>query len=97
MSIKEAQFASRSSHNMEYLAVMAAIFLPLTLFTVIHPPRFLLIISGSFWNECLQIDFDWAPLVALSCSCCTLFDRFFLPFLWRQVVLDHEPEEEVEK
>ena len=33
-SIHEAQFSSRSSHNSEYLAIMATFFIPLSLFAV---------------------------------------------------------------
>lgn len=34
MAIRKADFAARSGHNMEYLAFLAAVFFPLTLFTV---------------------------------------------------------------
>ena len=44
ISIKEAGSAARSSYNMEYLAILAAIFLPLTFFTV--SPRITMLTLG---------------------------------------------------
>jgi hypothetical protein len=36
-SVKEARISSHSNHNMEYLALLATIFLPVTLVTVDRP------------------------------------------------------------
>jgi hypothetical protein len=69
MSIKEAQFASHSSHNMEYLAIMAAIFLPLTLFTVKSFTECVLNSLGSIRYEYKRANIERTLLVAFHCYC----------------------------